>query len=578
VQYEPIVNIVTKEATMKIIQQKKVLADALPVIVLILCALAIRVLLMAWGWPSLDSDEGIVGLQAIHIAYLGEHPTFLYGQEYMGTIQPYLASFFFRLFGTSAFTLQLTTLTLFGCFLFFMYLLTRLLYTHKMALFVLLLLALGTQYMLTPQIMVEGGVVETLLFAAVLILLATWLALTYRNAHLARWRLVAYTFWGLTAGAALWSDYLISPWLLGTSLLLLIFCWREWRKAGFICLIIGFIIGALPIIIYNFHPLPGENFFQVIWSIEHPSSPGTVVDALVRWKELSGTFLYGVPMMSGLVPLCTINDLPAFAPIGTHVALCALLNGSWSVGYIVLIVLAAVPGVRTLRKLRRLYRAQPDAWSPEKQRAAILHAARLILVLAVTLTLALYALSPTSGLRPWSTRYLTCLLVATPALLAPLWGVNSSIPLLSQRLGGFLGILRRAFIALILLSLLASTAMLAQVVPAAVAYNQSEHQLISDLLSKHITRVYSEYWTCGRIMFQSREKIICAVVDFDAVVQHNRYMPYVGTVEADPDAPYIFPLGDAYALYVKNFTKELVHSPVKYQRSVFDNYVVFIPV
>jgi hypothetical protein len=563
-----------KEATMKIILQKNRLPDALPVIVLILFALVIRVLLMVWGWPSLDSDEGLIGLQAIHIAYLGEHPTFLYGQEYMGTIQPYLASFFFRLFGISAFTLQLTTLTLFACFLFFMYLLTRLLYTHNMALFVLLLLSLGTQYMLTPQIMVEGGVVETLVFAAVLILLATWLALTYGDAHLARWRLVAYGFWGLAAGAALWSDYLISPWLLGTSLLLAIFCWREWRKVGFLCLLIGFIIAALPIIIYNLHPLPGQNFFQVIWSIEHSPSANAVVTALVRWKELSGTFLYGVPMMSGLVPLCTIDDLPAFAPIGTHVVLCTLLNGSWGIGYIALIVLTAVPSVQALRAMRHLYRAQPDAWSPEKRRAAILHAARLILVLAVTLTIVMYALSPISGLRPWSTRYLTCLLVATPALLAPLWGRNT----LSQRLGGFLGMLRRVFLALILLSLLASTALIARIVPPAVAYNQNEHQLISDLLSRHITRVYSEYWTCGLIMFKSQEKIICAVVRFDMSVLHNRYRPYVETVEADPNASYIFPLGNAYALYVKNFTGELVHSPLKYQRFVFDNYVVFVPI
>jgi hypothetical protein len=120
--------------------------------------------------------------------------------------------------------------------------------------------------------------------------------------------------------------------------------------------------------------------------------------------------------------------------------------------------------------------------------------------------------------------------------------------------------------------------MLDQVVPAAIAYNQSEHQLISDLLSKHMTRVYSEYWTCGRIIFQSQEKIICAVVDTNAVVQHNRYMPYVQPVVTDPNAPYIFPLGSAYALYVNNFTKELAQSPRKYQRSVFDNYVVFMPV
>ncbi len=43
---------------------------------LILCGTLLRVLLAALKWPLLNSDEGIMGIMALHIAYRGEHPYF----------------------------------------------------------------------------------------------------------------------------------------------------------------------------------------------------------------------------------------------------------------------------------------------------------------------------------------------------------------------------------------------------------------------------------------------------------------------------------------------------------------------
>jgi len=333
---------------------------------------------------------------------------------------------------------------------------------------------------------------------------------------------------------------------------------------------------------YNLHPVPGENLFQVIWNLLHSTVPGTTIDAFVRLKQCVGTFLYGLPMMSGLVPACTLNSLPAFTPMDAHVAMCVLLNGSWGLSYVVLLLLAAVLSAPALRDLRRLYRSQSGAWSHEKRRAAVQHAARLMLLLAAALTIALYALNPISGQRPWSTRYLTCVLVATPAILSPLWSGKHSISLLPQRFSlrfaSALSMLRCVLIALILLSFLASTAMIAQSVPAATAHDQHEYQLVSDLLGRHITRIYSEYWTCGRIMFQSQEKIICAVVDDHMRVSHNRYEPYAKTVVADAHAAYIFPTDPVYTAYVNNCAKILLGSSMQYRRSVFDDYIIFVPV
>ncbi len=54
-------------------------------IVIIAFASLLRVLLIGKGYLATNSDESTMGLMALHIAYRGEHPTFFYGQNYMGS-------------------------------------------------------------------------------------------------------------------------------------------------------------------------------------------------------------------------------------------------------------------------------------------------------------------------------------------------------------------------------------------------------------------------------------------------------------------------------------------------------------
>ena len=56
---------------------------------LIISGTLLRVLIAALKWPLLNSDEGTMGIMALHIAYHGEHPIFYYGQHYMGTLEAY---------------------------------------------------------------------------------------------------------------------------------------------------------------------------------------------------------------------------------------------------------------------------------------------------------------------------------------------------------------------------------------------------------------------------------------------------------------------------------------------------------
>ncbi len=222
----------------------------------------LRVLLAVLKWPLLNSDEGTMGIMALHIAYHGEHPTFYYGQHYMGTLDAYIGAGLFRLFGSSIFTLRFGIILLYIPFMVAMYFLTSALYTKRLALGSLVLLSLGS----IPILILEVSPIvypDILLFGAIAFLLAFWLTLSYNQdvVQHRRWlRLLGYACWGCVAGLAIWSDPLILPYLASASLLLVVFCWREMIfKLGGICLLLGLVVGASPLIMYNLKALPGQD-------------------------------------------------------------------------------------------------------------------------------------------------------------------------------------------------------------------------------------------------------------------------------------------------------------------------------
>ena len=61
---------------------------------LIAHATVLRLLLIS-NWPVLNSDEGTMGLMALHIVNQGKIPLFFYGQGYVGSLEPSLPHLFF---------------------------------------------------------------------------------------------------------------------------------------------------------------------------------------------------------------------------------------------------------------------------------------------------------------------------------------------------------------------------------------------------------------------------------------------------------------------------------------------------
>ena len=545
---------------------------ALAIIVL---ATLLRLVLIAQGWPQTNSDEGTIGLMALHIAYRGELPVFFYGQGYMGPFEAYLGAGLFHLFGPSLFTLRLGLVLIYTCFLVSMYLLTSLLFTKKLALVSLVLLALGTGNMLTRQLTAIGGYTETLLFGSLIFLVASWLALSFRPdlAPERRWRrFMVYGCWGLLVGLGTWTDILVVPFALMAGLLLIRFCWSELRRWAGGYLLLGLILGAFPMIAYNvvvpFDTLAG------LWYVHHTVNMAEPIRLPFFLQNILGTILVSIPIATGAYPFCSFSDLPLFGQGSPHTLQCTIFQGSWGLGYLALVTVGIVLAMRRVRNpsVGARFIAPLLGWRgaimdgdkrighPLADQSAPTEFARLMLLGSAVLTVVLFILSPVSAQTPsGSARYLIGLLICTPAVIWPLWSGQNRFKLLLLFIGTIV---------------LAGTLSTFSEIPIIQAGNQQQDALISNLLRLHATHIYSDYNTCNRLIFLTREQIICSVLDEHLQPGFDRYLPYRSIVRSDPRAAYVFREDSAQAIA---FAQKIALSEASYQRFDFEGYVIYQP-
>ncbi len=582
--------------------------EILALLIIALAAL-LRISLIASGWPHSNADEGTMGIMAMHILYKGEHPIFFYGQNYMGTLEAYLGSGFFNLFGISVFSLRLSPVLFFTLFLANMYLLTSLLYTKKLALITLIVLSLGSSIMLDTELVALGGYPELLFFGSLSLLLASWLAIShdqYSSPRKKLWRLLAYACWGLVGGLGFWSDFLMLGFILLSGLLLLLFCWKELLKGAVLFLVLGLVIGAFPLIVYNLNAPPNLNTLAVLRYLHNNGSLQLAQlrthDVIPFGPQLRGTLLTTLPATIGGSPFCfdAYTHFRLAGYLGTENVSCSIAHGNlslvatafvWSLGFILLWSIATFLTLRHLWKLCKRTPGQSRTRS-EKQ-ALVRNSARLMLLCSAALTLYLFVSSPISAAFPANTRYLIGLLISTPALIWPLWGlagdngatsqlVHSANNDFSRNMRFPIAIttttlkiaLRRGILVLIGILLMVGTINAFLEIPTVQAYNKQQDALIHDLTRMKITHFYTDYWTCDSTIFLSKEQIICSSID-DALLPHyNRYLPYISIVKSDPNSAYVFPLGASQTLPL---AQKMALSANHYQRFVLDGYVIYEP-
>jgi hypothetical protein len=545
------------------------------VLAILVLATLLRVLLITYSWPRTESDEGVIDLMALHIAYRGEHPIFIYGQGYLGSLEAYLGALLFHLFGVSVFTVRLGLVLLFVLFLVSMYLLVSLLYSKKLAMTSLLLLSLGSSSILNREVEGLGGRPENLLFGSLMVLLASWLALSYRPSLSRREQLVrqaGYGCLGLVIGLGLWSDLLILPFVVMVIVFLALFCWREICTWATLCLVGGCIVGALPLIAYNITAPPGKDTWTEIQWVRHgPASFSSFHLSLVHGIKV--TILETLPHATGAYPLCPVEISPLPEHLGPQGQACIIMYDGWGLGWIALWTSAVLLAALALWKFWS--RSRTQKLSVEERHAAVHHAARLMLLASAGLTLALCALSPQTAVLPFrSVRYLTPLLIATPALIWPLWCVVSRGRLLPLRGTSIKVVFSQSVLLLIGITLLSGTISTFGEIPAAQDANLQQARLIQDLMRIHATHIYSDYQTCYRLIFATNEQIICASLEGSELNPFNKYPRYGTIVTHDAHAVYVFPLNSPQATA---FARKVAMSKRHYHHFELDNYVVYRP-
>jgi hypothetical protein len=171
------------------------------------------------------------------------------------------------------------------------------------------------------------------------------------------------------------------------------------------------------------------------------------------------------------------------------------------------------------------------------------------------------------------------LLIITPAVIWPLWkGIDTeNFKLPSAQFAKFMVMFKRGILLLVSMVLLAGTFITFSSIPSVEATNSQQEALIHDLLRIGATRIYSDYWTCDRLIFQSREQVICSVLDQYLQPALDRYMPYRSIVRADHHAAYVFAQGTDYAAAIARRVKQAPPN-VHYREFTFDGFVIYQPV
>jgi len=259
--------------------------------------------------------------------------------------------------------------------------------------------------------------------------------------------------------------------------------------------------------------------------------------------------------------------------------LCTAGHALWGVGYIALLAIALILVIVAIGRM--MVRGELRIQAVDTHRAVVRTVSHFILLGSATIDIAAYSVSSApAGWPGYHSRYVIGLLIITPALVAVLWGAMQkaqgaqAVRTNWQRVWVYGG---RAILALVFIVSLIGTFMLFSEVPTTQAATQRQMSLINYLVQSGHTHFYTDYWTCDKLAFESKEHVICGVLEPNLQVfpQHNRVPGYYDAVHNDPRAAYAFPIGYPQ---VALLDKKLATSKQHYTRTIIGGYVVWEPV
>jgi hypothetical protein len=458
---------------------------------LLLIALALRLAVIASPLGEIDADEAVVGLMARHIAFLGERPVFYWGQPYLGSLEAFTAAPLFRLFDSSTFLLKLVPTAYSLGFLALSAVLARRLFGVGPALATAAYLAIPPAMWAVWSTKARGGYAEVLFLGQALLLV------TLALACLPSRRLAI--LWGLLAGLAIWTHLLAVVYLV-PSLVYLALSRARWSLAHVGMLVLGVLIGVLPLLIDNV----ASGFTTLAALLQPPDLPLDPVAQFLRF------FRVGVPVLVGLGQPTTSQTLfdqdwlqrPA---------------GHLSVALGALVVLGAAV-VIYLPALRRLIQCGADHLTEPA-----------LLVLVVLVVPPVVALTR-FGFFVSEPRYALPLYTSVPLLAGALWRIrwqNLRWPIVG------------VVLAFNLWSLVSTDQRLWRPEEALDSTAATRAQLVQYLVPQDRHQMYADYWIGYPIMFETRETVLAYVISGG----FNRYLPPADNVQRTPNPAWVFEPG-----------------------------------
>lgn len=303
--------------------EKWKLKDTLLVTLAVFVGLLLRLDLLTASNFRVDSDEAIVGLMAKHISEGVAVPVFYYGQHYMGTLEPLIASLFFSLFGFEPHLLKFAPL-LFGITL--IPLLAAIAFQvagKRAALLAALLSAIPPSVLVVWSAKARGGFIEIVWLGAVASLFTLW----WMQEAGFRWKRLGIIAFVL--GFGWWTNNQIVYFYPAIGLVVL---WKSfnttstfWRGVKRLVGAVAFsttcwLLGGLPFWLYNVQK-DFPSFAQLFREREATLS-----------EHLAGYFENALPILLGAKRYWSVTELFPFAKLVVFFAagcmlVCSLVYG-----------------------------------------------------------------------------------------------------------------------------------------------------------------------------------------------------------------------------------------------------------
>ncbi len=468
----------------------------LSLLAILAVAAALRLLLLAGPQTELEADEAIVGLMARHILR-GEWPLFYYMQPYMGSLEAYLVAGVFAVAGSSTFALKLVPML--GGLLFVALLFATGYRLGGLAAAIVagLFGALPPAFLAIWSLKARGGYIEVLVMGQLLILMAMDFG---KRQQVGRGR---GFLMGVIAGLGLWTNPLISVYLIPIALYLLLVLRRRVFGGWLVAAVLGLLLGSAPLTVYNLTTgFATGNLMDGGDGSGLENSP----DYLRRTLRLCLPILAGLFQGSSSPRL--FGEALAANPFNR-----ALIAQSVAVPFVALLLFG-------LRRLPAVLRGRGE------ERGDLLLSLVMITVPAIFVV----------------TRFRE--MVSEPRYLLPLY---SAVPLLGSALASCRWpVARKLGLAAFGLVLVANLVGISRLDPrlnlpdtAAGSTAANRAELASFLLARGLNRVYTDYWVAYPLTFETREQIVTSVTSGG----FNRYIPYAHQVKVALNPAFVFVQG-----------------------------------